>query len=459
MLNINLMCPQNKSNCSLVPIGILPLLPASDSNCSSGTTSPGANPPTRAKPAQVLQTSPLSRHLSAQNQRFVGLLDDDLASMASSTPPPSSPSTCDHSPVMLQKGGTPLPLIATDEEGQLIFNFSTSDDYLDSSQAMADDYNRRHNRKSNDVSMEVSSPTGGPTLAFKAHGPKPKMQCDAIHDKSRHETVGPPFPVPPSQSSHQMNNAALTLTPSFFSLAPQPATASSPLKPENSTSSTLSSSSSSPFPFAPPVPSMPGLPGLPQLPALPQKSDTSTSSSSIKNATPTPSTLGSPTSPTIKQHQRSTSSSSSNSPTSPQATPHASPTTFVPLHAHMKSQRSPTPTNHSQMTGHHHLGNIPGPLSALQQSKLQGGHPRSPQLAGLPSPSLVPPSPLSLYPPGVDHSSALTSVQSANPGGFFGARKSSSATAASHVKKISMSNATSAAVGKPSSPVIKPLKS
>ncbi|CCA70691.1 hypothetical protein PIIN_04625 [Serendipita indica DSM 11827] len=430
MLNINLMCPQNK--CAVIPIGILPLLPASDATPLPTTTAP-AVVQSRPKP------SGLARHLSAQNQHFVGLLDDDLVSM-SSTPPPSSPS--DHSP---NTSGIPLPMIATDDEGQLIFQFSSSDD-------LEDEIIRTTPPTSSHPHHKLASSENSPK---HVNTPPPAPKSGAPQS-SNSGVVTPPFPVLPSPSS-QANVAAMTLTPSFFSMTPQ--TSPTPSAP------------SSPFPFAPPVSTCVALPSPPPLPTSPSIDQVRPKATSSPSAIDPHHAVSSPKGLQKHQHHRSTSSPISSpkkapATLSPLATPHASPTFTIPLHMHMGSPRAtsvnPSSATHGAGASQAHTQSViapPGPLAALHQR-----HPLSPQLSGLPSPSLVPPSPLSLYPPNLDQHQPSSNGTS-SPAGFFGERKrSATATIATtsgvagHVKRASVGGPTST-LARPSSPVVKPLKS
>jgi hypothetical protein len=399
MLNVNMMCPQN-NRCSGVGIGILPLLPPSES--STRSTSAAGSPASQSKHSTH---SNLGRHLSARNQHFVGLLDDDLASVSSNTPPPSSPS--EHSPNSM---ATTLPMIATDEEGQLIFDFSAPGDLDDALDLV---HIRRHessdSKHMNDHRVLPSSLAMNLTTRL------------AKKSQEQEQLMAAPFPVPPCKQP-QTNNAAFTLTPSFFALPPQPSVSNSP---ENS-------EPSSPFPFAPPVPTTTGLGvGLPSL----AMSRSPRSSDNNSRTTPTPSNFNSPT-PSLDGHRRSISPTSN--PPSPLTTPHASPTFTIPTHMHTHA-RPKEPHPHA-----------PGPLAALHLQHLQN-QPFSPQLSGVPSPSLAPPSPLSLYPP--EHSSTtincVMSSAPANPGGFFSQKRG-------HAKQRSNGGTP---VIRPTSPIVKPLKS
>ena len=394
MLKVNMMCPQN-SRCSGVGIGILPLLPPSEPSSSANSSSPASY----SRPSFQSTHSNIGRHLSARNQHFVGLLDDDLSSVYSSTPPPSSPS--DHSP---NTNVTALPMIATDDEGNLIFDFSAPGDLDDTFEQM---HNRRH-ENSSDIETKHHD-----------YAAISSLDMTKFAKKTQDQVTHAPFPMPPSKHS---NNAALT--PSFFTLPPMP----------------TKSESSSPFPFAPPVPTTAGL-GLPSLPSLSMSIKSSTHESENK-VTPTQSNLGSPTSSAAPSH-----STSNSNPTSPQSTPHASPTTkHVSMHT-TRPTRTSGPNSQSQ-------SHVPGPLSALHLQHLQK-HPLSPLLSGVPSPSLAPPSPLSLYPPPLDSTTTINGVMCAapaNPGGFFSSQKR---TPAGHAKRSS----SGAPVIRPTSPIVKPLKS
>lgn len=399
------MCPQN-SRCSGVGIGILPLLPPSEP--SSATSN---SPVYQSRPNNHSTHSNIGRHLSAKNQHFVGLLDDDLASVYSSTPPPSSPS--EHSP---SNSVTTLPMIATDEEGQLIFQFSAPGDLDDA----FDQHNRRHENSSETKHAEnhnalPSSLTLDLTTKLARKGQEQETHVNAA-----------PFPLPPSKHCQQNNAAAFTLTPSFFALPPQP--------------SMSTQSDASPFPFAPPVPTTAGL-GLPTLPSLSMSTKSTYESDKSSKTTPTPSNMSSPTR-SFDQPKASNSK-----PTSPQSTPHASPT-YTTVH-----MRSSKPSNQSQSHG---APPPAGPVSALQLQHLQK-HPLSPLLSGVPSPSLAPPSPLSLYPPQMESSTTtingVMSAAAANPGGFFSCQKRNSSVG--HAKRASAGAPTI----RPTSPIIKPLKS
>jgi hypothetical protein len=411
MLNVNMMCPQNRC-APVVPVGIMPLLPAADSPSPSPTSGI-----TRAK--QIPNT------VHHHHNHF----DDDLASMSSITPPPSSPS--DHSPNM-----APMPMIATDEEGQLIFQFSAPDEEHElheaheatHSLAFASDLrNRRYEKEHGNNGLPCVV-----TLSQK---------LSTFAGKDDDMTVAPPFPVPPSQPTP---SAACTLTPSFFTLPPSTSSSSLDASPSND--------SPSPFPFAPPVPTTNGLHIQPASAMTMTLSDSyaepqnKLQDDSSVHATNTPTTT-SPTSSPLNHHHRSTSSSAStitpmsskSSPTSPLSTPHASPTLLMRSSNNNASAATPS---------QHNLPPVAGPLAALQLQH----HPRSPQLSGLPSPSLIPPSPLSLYPPSLD----LNPNPSTNPTGFFPERKKGIANTAitGHVKRASGS-----ALARPTSPVVKPLKS
>jgi hypothetical protein len=392
-----MMCPQNR--CSGVGIGILPLLPPSES--STRSTSAASSPASHSKQIPHSTHSNLGRHLSSKNQHFVGLLDDDLASVSSITPPPSSPS--EHSPNSMV---TPLPVIATDDEGQLIFDFSAPGDLDDPLDLV---HIRRHessdNKHVNDHSTLPPSHAINLTAKLTKESEKQEQLMDA------------PFPVLPPEQSHT-NNAAFTLTPSFFALPSQP---SIPNSPDNS-------EPSSPFPFAPPVPTTTGL-GL-DLPSL-SMSRTPSSGDNSNKTTPTPSDSGSPT-PSLDGHNAAASNL-----TSPITTPHASPV-FTVSQTRVRSKDS--------------QARVPGPLAALHLQHLQN-QPFSPHLSGVPSPSLAPPSPLSLHPP--ESSTTINCVMSnapANPGGFFSDRKRSGL----HAKQRSSSGAP---IIRPTSPIVKPLKS
>lgn len=434
MLNVNMMCPQNSNTrCSGVGIGILPLLPPSE---PSSATSTSNNSPV-LQPKQTIHSthSIIGRHLSAKNQHFVGLLDDDLASAYSSTPPPSSPS--EHSPNM---NVTALPMIATDDEGQLIFQFTDSGDLDDTFDHNI--HSRRHESANN--------------VNGSKHAHDLSLNLTTKLAKIEESATAAPFPLPPSKQQNQPNQAAFTLTPSFFALPPQPQPATMPKSDP--------SESASPFPFAPPVPTTAGL-GLPSLPSL----SMSASQCSSNKTTPTPSNLASPT--RLSHHQHTSSSGSS--PTSPQSTPHASPKYATAMHVNMRAASRtgnapaagpPTSTNH-QTQGQSHPP--AGPLAALHLQHLQK-HPLSPLLSGVPSPSLAPPSPLSLNPPNLDNTSSTTfsssssttingvmSAAAANPGGFFSCQKRSSNSTGAHAKRPSAGAPTL----RPTSPIVKPLKS
>lgn len=406
MLNVNMMCPQNRC-APVVPVGIMPLLPASDSPSPSPTSG------TRAK--QI----PSTLHHHHHHNHF----DDDLASMSSITPPSSSPS--DHSPNM-----APIPFITTDEEGQLIFQFSTPDE----------EPNVIHEAHEATHSLAFAS-----DLRNRRHGKNGLPCAVALSEKlstiAGEDALAPPFPVPPSQPTPSHSHAALTLTPSFFTLPP-PTTSSS----SSSDVSPSNDSPSSPFPFAPPVPTTNGLSIQPASAMTMTLSDTYAEHNKLPDdsnvhATNTPPTTSPITSP-LNQHHRSTSSSASTitpklSPTSPLSTPHASPT------LRMRSSNNTNSNNASAATPP-----VAGPLAALQLQY----HPRSPQLSGLPSPSLIPPSPLSLYPPSMD----LNTNPGTTPAGFFPERKKGIVNTAitGHVKRASGSG-----LARPTSPVVKPLKS
>ncbi|KAG8800484.1 hypothetical protein FRC18_008017, partial [Serendipita sp. 400] len=399
MLNVHMMCPQNK--CSNVPIGILPLLPPSGSCTPSPTssTSNSFNPyQPRNKNFSGGSGGGLGRHLSERNQHFVGLLDDDLASMSSMTPPPSSPS--DHSP---NTSGIPLPKIATDEEGQLIFQFSASDDFEEEIQSiiherdavLASATTRHESHKWKHVTQNqknmgkngIPPPIVAVASTGKSTGLGKSAASPTASPQQEVETVPPPFPVLPSQSSSSSSpSAAMTLTPSFFSLAPPP--------PPPTTATANNDGDVSPFPFAPPVPTTAGLPDLPtfpigpSVPTSPKVNCTDTSTSTNVNATPTQSTVASPflssSQHQTHKHHRSISSPTSSPIASPKkasatlsplATPHASPTFMIPLHAHMRSPPAPrNGTSDSSAPPSHPAA--PGPLVSLQQR-----HPLSPQLS------------------------------------------------------------------------------
>jgi hypothetical protein len=398
-----MMCPQNR--CSGVGIGILPLLPPSES--STRSTSAASSPASYSKHIPHSTHSHLGRHLSAKNQHFVGLLDDDLASVSSITPPPSSPS--EHSP---NSTVTPLPMIATDEEGQLIFDFSAPGDLDDPLDLV---HIRRH--ESSDSKHVNDHSTFPPSHAVNLTAKLAK------ESQKQEQLMAAPFPVPPPEQSHT-NNAAFTLTPSFFALTSQP---SIPDSPDNS-------EPSSPFPFAPPVPTTTGL-GI-ELPSLSMSRNPSSGDNSSKT-TPAPSNFGSPT-PSLDGHNAPTSPTSNS--TSPITTPHASPALTVS----MSTQTRVRPKDSQSR--------VPGPLAALHLQHLQNP-PFVPQLSGVPSPSLAPPSPLSLYPP--ESSTTINCVMSnapANPGGFFSDRRRSGP----HTKQRSSSGAP---IIRPTSPIVKPLKS
>lgn len=410
MLNVNFMCPQNKC-ANIVPVGILPLLPPSENPSPSTSASAYSGSSTGyvyRRPKLCPSDSNLASKLSSHNKHFVGLLDDDLASMSSMsslTPPPSSPS--DHSPT----SGT-IPLIATDEEGQLIFQFSAGDDPMPVSIEMD---KRRHDtdhpRDDTVLNKGHVSSSGAPSRT-----PPPTLK----------DPFAPPFPVPPTQPSQtsSTHSAALTLTPSFFALSPSPSAAAS------SSSSPTQFNPSSPFPFAPPVPTTAGLPSM----TIPDSSISFTSETPVSH----------PNSTTPKRQ----------SSTSDQSTPHGSPTITMP------SQLFNRPGPHSNNPNYNPR---PGPLAALQSQHLHQQHPRSPQLSGLPSPSLIPPSPLSLNPPNLDLSPTSSS------GSFFPERKKPSVgagvitgvtVAGLHTKRPSITGvSTGNGVARPTSPVVRPLKS
>lgn len=506
MLNVNFMCPQYKC-APVVPIGIMPLLPTTDAAPpSSASSSASHSPISSTHPSGVSIrrkdfSSPPANHYGKSS--FVGLVDDETSSPSSITPPPSSPS--EHSP---GNAHIPIPTIATDDEGQLIFDFSAPDEAEEAAHRLADAFeakrpphdnsdndNDHYRRNGHNLSHGQTRSVGVEALTSKLatvveDGGKQQLRFDDDRHKeneNKDDNVKPPFPLPPCQPTL----AHASLTPSFFTLPPAaaPCPTSSPASsssnstsnpPSNRLNNTVSHSEESPFPFAPPVPTATiPLPALAM--TLSPASNAATHARASETSTdvkpgesqPIPPTQGldqhgvpptsnsktgsESTSPLTGEglnrcHHQSSSSSSSSTITAATKTPMSSPAppspSLTPQASPRLQMRSIARTN-NPTSGTQTQPPVAGPLAATLQFQR---HPRSPQLNGLPSPSLAPPSPLSLYPPSLDHNGPLGSTST---NGFFSKRVNSSTGigANGHVKRGSIGGA------RPTSPAVKPLKS
>lgn len=174
MLNVNMMCPQNNNtNCSIVPLGILPLLPTTTSSTGS--------------PAHA--TSRQSSRSDTHSMFFVGARDDQDSSQPHATP---------HDIAMRYSDAEP---------GEFVFPFDPS---LESTQPI--------------VNEAIVKAHADPIMdATVVAPPFPLPPCAYIQPREENRTMADPAQL-----------SLADLTPSFFSLPPPPtfsSSSSSPLFP------------------------------------------------------------------------------------------------------------------------------------------------------------------------------------------------------------------------------------